>query len=201
MKPISLVLCAAAIVGGCSMNSSNPTTAWGKNGVSLLDYRTDSGQCQVIAATGEAQHGNGANTAGGINGRNSSASMPTASGSANSGSQSGGAAGGTPAAGTYRESANPDFVNRAAMQQRSVEMEEQRARSTALKSCLSNRGYTEFELTAEQRAELAKLPQGSDERRAYLYKLGTDPQVLSKQAVKGSAAPTAAPAAAPSASH
>ena len=195
MKSIPLVVCAAAVLGACSMNTSNPTTAWGKNGVSLLDYRTDSGQCQVIAATKETETGNGANTAGGINGRNSSASMPAASGSASAGSATGGAAGGTPAAGTYRESANPDFVNRAAMQQRSVEMAEQRARSDALKSCLVNRGYTEFELTAEQRAELAKLPQGSDERRAYLFKLGTDPQVLSKQAVKGSVAPSATPAA------
>jgi hypothetical protein len=195
MKSISLVLFAAAVVCGCSMNSSNPTTAWGKNGVSLLDYRTDSGQCQVIAATRDTEHGNGANTAGGINGSNNSASMPAASGSASASSATSGAAGGTPAAGTYRDSANPDFVNRAAMQQRSVEMAEQRARNDALKSCLSNRGYTEFELTAEQRAELAKLPQGSDERRAYLFKLGTDPQVLSKQAVKHSAPQPAAPAA------
>jgi hypothetical protein len=47
----------------------------------------------------------------------------------------------------------------------------------ALKSCLE-RGYKEFELTPEQRAELAKLPQGSDQCREYLYKLGTDPNNL-----------------------
>ena len=86
--------------------------------------------------------------------------------------------------GTYRDSASADFVNRAAMQQRTQEMSEQRARNDALKSCLVNRGYTEFELTAEQRAQLAKLPMGSDERREYLYKLGTDADVLS-QAVAG----------------
>jgi hypothetical protein len=69
------------------------------------------------------------------------------------------------------------------MQQRSQEMAAQRQRSDALKSCLAGRGYTEFELTAAQRAELAKLPQGSEERRTYLYKLGTDEQVLAKQAL------------------
>jgi len=53
-----------------------------------------------------------------------------------------------------------------------------------LKSCLVDRGYQEFELTAEQRAELAKLPQGSDARRDYLYKLGTNPAVLSQQSVR-----------------
>jgi hypothetical protein len=63
-------------------------------------------------------------------------------------------------------------------------MAEQRARNEALKSCLTNRGYTEFQLTAAQRAELAKLPQGSEERRAYLYKLGTNPDVLNNQATR-----------------
>jgi hypothetical protein len=53
-----------------------------------------------------------------------------------------------------------------------------------LKSCLAGRGYQEFALTPEQRAELAKLPQGSDQRRDYLYKLGTSPEVLTQQAVK-----------------
>jgi hypothetical protein len=62
-------------------------------------------------------------------------------------------------------------------------MAAQRARSDALKSCLVSRGYSEFALTAEQRAALDKLPQGSDARRDYLYKLGTDPEVLAKQSV------------------
>ena len=38
--------------------------------------------------------------------------------------------------------------------------------------------------TAEQRAELAKLPMGSDECREYLYKLGTDADVLAKQSLQ-----------------
>jgi hypothetical protein len=70
------------------------------------------------------------------------------------------------------------------MQQRTQEMAAQRARSEALKSCLTGRGYTEFSLTAEQRAELEKLPQGSDARRDYLYKLGTDPEVLTRQSTQ-----------------
>ncbi|HKU88398.1 MAG TPA: hypothetical protein VJP84_01300 [Steroidobacteraceae bacterium] len=187
MKSISLVVCAAAFAAGCTVNSATPMTAWGKKDVSMIDYRTDGGQCAVLAATHNGSS-NGSNTAGGINGQNAGAPNSGAQGSATGGSSagSGGSAGNnlpTMSGGTYRDSANPDFVNRAAMQQRSQEMADQRARNDALKSCLTSRGYTEFELTAEQRAALAKLPQGSDERREYLYKLGTDPEVLSKQSV------------------
>jgi hypothetical protein len=186
MKSLSLVVLVAALAG-CSVNSSTPVTAWGKKDVSLLEYRTDAGQCAVLAATHQSG-GNGANTAGGINGQNSSApDAPPASGSstaASGGQTSTSSATPSITGGTYRDSASADFVNRAAMQQRSQEMAEQRARSESLKSCLTNRGYTEFELTGAQRAELAKLPQGSDERRDFLYKLGTNPDVLSNQATK-----------------
>jgi len=185
MKTITLVLCAAATIAGCTINGSEPITAWGKQGVSMVDYRTDGGQCAVLAATGNPNTGV-TNSAGGVTGSNSSAPTTVSSGSANAGS-AGASTGGSniPGGGsTYRESASADFVNRAAMEQRSHEMNEQRARSDALKSCLSNRGYTEFALTAAQRAELAKLPQGSEERRAYLYKLGTDPAVLNGQNIK-----------------
>jgi hypothetical protein len=194
MKPIPFVeffvACLAAGLAGCSINSATPVTAWGKKEVSLLDYRTDAGQCAVLAATHQSSD-NAANTAGGIYGQN--AGVPNSPGA--SGSPSAIATGGATnngqtstaqsiTGGTYRESASADFVNRAAMQQRTQEMAEQRARHEALRSCLVNRGYTEFELTSAQRAELAKLPQGSDERREYLYKLGTDPDVLTDQATR-----------------
>ena len=61
---------------------------------------------------------------------------------------------------TYRDSASADFVNRAANQQRAQEMAAQRARADALKFCLVNRGYTEFELTAEQRAASVEVAAG-----------------------------------------
>ena len=187
MKSISCVVLAAAIAAGCSVNGTTPVTAWGKKDVSMLDYRTDGGQCAVIAASGKQVETDGSKQAGGINGANGGATQQAASGSANSGSSgnTGGSAStaNTIGGGTYRDSANPDFVNRAAMQQRSVEMAAQRARNDRLKFCLVNRGYTEFTLTPEQRAALSKLPEGSDARREYLFKLGTDPEVLARQSL------------------
>jgi len=181
MKSILLAASAIFCVSACS-TSSGPATAWGKEGVSMLDYRTDGGQCAVYAATATPDF-NGANTAGGVSGQNSQ--TPAASGLPNV--PVGQGAGPNPGAavptsgGVYRESASPDFVQRAATQQQQREMAIQRARTQMLKSCLTERGYKEFELTAEQRAHLATLPQGSDQRREYLYKLATDPQVLAKQ--------------------
>ena len=69
MKTIMLAVGAALAVCACTSTSS-PQTAWGKEGVSMLDYRTDGGQCAIIAVTAPAE-GNGANTAGGINGPDS----------------------------------------------------------------------------------------------------------------------------------
>jgi hypothetical protein len=188
MKSTCWLIGAAWMLAGCSMNGSTPTTAWGKRDVSMLDYRTDAGQCALIAVTLSTRE-NGANTAGGISGQNSTVPQQGPSGS---GVSAGNIPGTSPSpsasprstnGNTYRESASADFVNRAAMQQRSQEMADQRARNDALKACLTNRGYTEFELTPEQRARLSKLPQGSDERREYLYRLGTDAQVLDSQSV------------------
>lgn len=52
-----------------------------------------------------------------------------------------------------------------------------------LEGCLVGLGYKEFALTDEQRARLGKLRQGSQQRRAYLHSLASDPNVLSRQGV------------------
>jgi hypothetical protein len=52
----------------------------------------------------------------------------------------------------------------------------------ALEGCLAERGYVKFELTDEQYATLKDLERGSDERRAYLHSLASDPDVLAIQA-------------------
>lgn len=51
--------------------------------------------------------------------------------------------------------------------------------------CLQQRGYSKFELTEEQQKKLRRLKAGSDERRAYLYSLATDPAVLANQKAAG----------------
>jgi hypothetical protein len=181
MKSFLFAAAFAFTVAACT-TTTGPTTAWGKEGMNMKDYRYDGVQCAVIAANYDPQN-NGSNTAGGINGQNGSAQERPGDSAAASGPSTGASGGAFPTGGSgvYRDMANPDMVQRAATQQRAREMATQRARTLALKGCLTERGYKEFQLTAEQRAHLATLPEGSDERREYLFKLGADPAVLSKQ--------------------
>ena len=189
MRPTLVVLMAVAAAGGCTVNGAAPLTSWGKEGITMLDYRTDAGQCALIGATtgyGE----NGAKNAGGISGQNSTVPVLGPSGATAANSAAAGAGSGTVSgppktigSGTYRDAASPDFVNRAVTQQQNQEMAAQRAGNDALRFCLASRGYVEFALTKEQRAQLSRLEQGSEARRQYLFSLGTDPDVLSRQRV------------------
>jgi hypothetical protein len=173
MKTIILTGMLAIALSACASNAHN--TAWGKPNVSMVDYGTDVGMCTGLASLGGS--GNGANTAGGINGTKSSGP-----GATNAGGDLGSLSGGT-----YTGMASPDLVQRAATQQQSQEMAAKRARDETLSSCLVERGYQRFSLTAEQSAHLAKLKNGSNEYHEYLYKLGADPAVLAKQTVSPAA--------------
>ncbi|MEO8019166.1 MAG: hypothetical protein ABI769_15245 [Pseudomonadota bacterium] len=154
---------------GCA--SSAPQMAWGKPGVTKVDYGTDVGMCTGLAAMQGT--GDGANTAGGTNGKNNSA------GGGGSGQASPDA--GVPAGGSYSGMASSDYAQRAATQQRTAEMAAQRARAERLSSCLVERGYQQFPLTAEQAAHLATLQKGTNEYHEYLYKLGSDAEIVGKQ--------------------
>src|SRR5687767_1896059 len=160
MKPILLVAATAGaivLLGGCA---SAPPTAWGKANVSKVDYGTDIGMCTGLAAMQGA--GNGANTAGGIHGRNASAPATNQGDAARTAGRSGSNTGVIPSSGggMYRDSAPQDVVQRAATQQQTQEMAVKRARADAFKSCITERGYQQFVLSAEQRQQLAKLTPG-----------------------------------------
>ena len=55
-----------------------------------------------------------------------------------------------------------------------------------LESCLARRGYVKFKLTKDQAHHLQKLELGSLERRKYLYSLASDPGILKAQALTNS---------------
>jgi hypothetical protein len=137
MKKILLLAAAVSVFAGCA--TSGPTTSWGKEGVSMNDYRFDGAHCAALAATATPES-NGANSAGGINGQNSGPpslpQVPTGRGTG----QATGAAFPTGGTGPYRDGASPDFAARAATQQQAQEMALQRLRAEALKSCLYQRG-------------------------------------------------------------
>jgi len=54
---------------------------------------------------------------------------------------------------------------------------------TETEACLTARGYSRFRLTADQHRHLAHLRIGKPERHDYLYRLASDPAVLTNQAI------------------
>jgi hypothetical protein len=178
MKAILSVAVSVALLSACAATA--PETAWGKPGASKFDYVTDLGACSAMAAMAES--GNGANTAGGLNGRNNSAPPTTGGDAAKAGGQAGGLSPGTAVptggGGVYRDSAPTDVANRAAAQQTAQQMTAQRIRNDTLRSCYTERGYHEFKLSPEQRAHLGTLEKGSNEYLQYLSDIATDPALL-----------------------
>src|SRR5688572_10750184 len=139
MKAILLAAGMSIALAGCTTSGSQQT-AWGKAGVSRTDYGTDIGMCTGLAAMQSA--GNGANTAGGVSGKNAPSQTDAAPGSESAmGSRPGGTDGGAPqqnssnlpATGTYSGMASADYAQRAAMQQRTQEMQVKRLQAETFK--------------------------------------------------------------------
>ncbi|HYI87230.1 MAG TPA: hypothetical protein VEX61_09055 [Burkholderiales bacterium] len=183
MKTLIFTAGVVLALSGCA--SSGPQLAWGKPGVSKVDYGTDVGMCTGFAAGTNTDKGS--NTAGGIDGKTiantESPGLNPMPQPANGGTsaQTEHSQAPIPAGGTYSGMASADFAQRAATQQRTAEMAAARARAAAFKTCLVERGYQEFPLTADQRAHLATLTRGSNEYHEYLYKLGSDADIVGKQ--------------------
>jgi len=182
MKSIFLIAVSAALLSACA--ASGPKTAWGKPGVSKVEYVTDLGTCTAQAAMTQGSGGN-SEVAGGMHGQNNSADNGLKQ--QNTGQPAGGSSPGSaaPIGGSmYRDSAPPDVVNRAANQQQQAEIIASHAKANALKSCYAGLGYKEFTLTPEQRAKLATMQVGSNEYLQYLSTIGADPAVVNAQAAK-----------------
>jgi hypothetical protein len=182
MKTMLFAACATVALSACA--TPGQQTSWGKAGVSKMDYGTDIGMCAGSAA--QLGGGSGMNTAGGISGANTGAPAHEPGRGSQQGSPDGGPPPATeaatssslPASGNYSGTVSQDYAQRAATQRRTQEMMAKRARADALRSCLTQRGYKEFTLTAAQRAHLATLKAGSKEYHDYLYSLGSDPAVI-----------------------
>jgi hypothetical protein len=188
MKVIFLVAAGAAtLLSGCT---TAPVTAWGKPNVSKTEYGTDIGMCTGFAA-GQRTN-NESKTAGALDGTNVPAAPPPRPdvepeidrpGGPNTASNPNVMGANLPTgSGMYQNNTPQDVVQRAANQEQARIMAAKRARAEKLSSCLTQRGYTEFMLTAEQRQKLSTLTPGSNEYHEYLYSLGADPAVIKSQA-------------------
>jgi len=170
---ISVVLATSAAAAPA------PKESWGKVGITLAQYRRDSIECGLqgyytdISETADAQAFVKASQQLDAVTTGASAPMtidsnPMGPDSTNIGEQ---AAGYAQQQQHIVDSVRPDERYKS-LKQLLVSKAEQ---------CLVGRGYSKFELTEEQRHALRKLKAGSDERRAYLYSLASNPAVLHNQ--------------------
>src|SRR5947209_19715526 len=182
MRRLFAIALLALVVPASANSAPAPEESWGKAGVSLAQYRQDALECALkghyldISTTDDAKAFIKASRQ--LDAVTTGASAPAVAGANGMGSST-------------TDSSVDQMVEYANQQQHIVESVRPEQRFHSIKrmlvdrtgQCLSNRGYSKFRLTEDQRRQLHKLKFGSDERRVYLYNLGTNPTVLQTQGV------------------
>ena len=156
-----------------------PRESWGKAGVTLAQYRSDATYCGLqgyytdISKTDDAKAFVKASKQ--LDAITAGASAPMTLESNATGPDS------TNAADQAAEYADQQqhIVENVRPDERYKSIKKTLVANT--EECLEKRGYSKFELTDAQRHALRRLKVGSDERRAYLYSLASDPAVLANQ--------------------
>lgn len=165
----------ASLAGSSVIAAPAPQESWGKAGISLAQYRQDALDCGKAGYTLDISRTDDAQQF--VRASRELNNLPGPSIT-----QTVGTGPGAP-------SAVDVTVNYANIQQHIIERIRPEARFKHIKQmqlgktdeCLVQRGYSKFRLTDEQRRRLEHLKFGSDERRAYLYGLASDPAVLAAQ--------------------
>jgi hypothetical protein len=158
-----------------------PDESWGKAGVSLAQYRQDALECGLqghytdISKTDDVKAFVTASRQ--LDAVTTGASAPNTTGANGPGPES------TDAVDQMAQYANQQqhIVDSVHAEQRFHNIK--RTLLARDDQCLVQRGYSKFRLSDEQRHRLRKLKAGSDERRAYLYSLASNPAVLQSQRV------------------
>jgi hypothetical protein len=182
MRRLFMILFLALVLPASGNSAPAPEESWGKAGVSLAHYRQDALDCALkghyldISKTDDAKAFVKASRE--LDAVTTGASAPAVAGANGMGSST-------------TDSSVDQMVEYANQQQHIVESVRPDERFQSIKrmlvdrtgQCLANRGYSKFRLTDEQRHRLRKLKFGSEERRVYLYNLGSNPTVLQSQGI------------------
>jgi hypothetical protein len=155
------LIALAATLPVAAIAADAPQLSWGKPGVSLATYRSESIDCAK-----QAYYTDVSDTHAAKNFVQGSRQIDTI---INSGADYMGSA---TSIGHVVDSVNPDQGLKEIKQ----------FQLDLVTKCLLDNGYHRFRLTDDQRKHLATLKLGSDARHAYLHQLASDPEVLSAQA-------------------
>ena len=146
-----------------------PRFAWGKAGVGYDQYRSEAYECALDGLSIDV-----ANTEPVERLRSASRQMEALDGRQNTASAA------DPIAAGVRYAQDVEAVRNSARAEQQVEAVKQ-IMFSAMQQCMIKHGYTRFALTEEQRAELARFEDGTQERRTLLHKLSSDAAVLEAQ--------------------
>jgi hypothetical protein len=168
----AVTLVIAAVLGAPALAATRvPHDSWGKPGISLDQYRADAAAC---TAQGYFKD---------ISGTKAAKAFVRGSRELDDATQSNF----QPAPGEDPTEAALIYAGHMQAIVHSVNPQGQMADIAALQqqvvdTCLVARGYRRFRLSEAQRHDLAKLAIGSMPRRQYLFRLASDPVVLTQQA-------------------
>jgi hypothetical protein len=191
-KDISvLVAITAALAVAPATAQPKPVDSWGRAGIAYETYRNDSLECGLLGhnadvsqtrqardfvrATRQMEGTDNANFA-----SPSASAAPAADGVA----MTAGAAQAMDMA-TVRARQYEQIRRSIRPEQRMKELKQ--GMVGVVEECLRERGYVQFRLTDEQRETLSHLARGSEERREFLYRLASNPDVLTTQALPSAA--------------
>jgi hypothetical protein len=171
-----LVAALAATGAHAKMVTAGTDKSWGKPGVSIDRYRAEGLACAQEAAASDLAKTGPARAL--VIASRLLENDPTPGPIATATPQSGGAA----AVDAIPSTSSAGIVANIGPQRQILKAGD--IMKAKLEQCLTQLGYVKFKLTGEQRRRLRSLREGSDERRAYLYSLASDPNVLARQAVR-----------------
>jgi hypothetical protein len=181
MRHLAVSLCPLLALAVPAIAAPAPEESWGKPGVSLEQYRRDALDCGKQGYYLDIANSEDAKEFVRASRKLDSLPMGTMAPSTTG-------AGSTGPASTDSAQTAAEF---AGIQQHIIDGVRPDARFKNIKQmqlaaigqCLVQRGYAKFRLTDDQRHQLRRLKFGSDQRRAYLYNLASNPAVLQSQAV------------------
>ena len=168
------MLCAIAValVATPAVAETKPVDSWGRGGVAYETYRNDSLECGLVGYYADVSQTEQAQAFVGATRQlesvdNSNYVSPSASAAAGSG--------------MWLEQARQyEQIRRGIRPERRMK-ELKQGMTAVVEGCLRERGYVQFRLTDEQSEMLSHLDKGSEERREFLYRLASNPDILAAQ--------------------
>jgi len=169
---------ALALAPAPASAEPRPVDSWGKAGVDLETYRDDSLECGLLGYYADVSETEQAQAFVRATRQMESIDNPNY----------------TPSSATAAQATDMmviqarqyDQIRRGIRPEKRME-ELKLGLEGVVQQCLRERGYVQFRLTDAQREALSEFDRGSDERRAFLHSLASNPEIIASQPVPGAA--------------